>query len=259
MVRVKQVDGAGVWQPLGLLAERPDGEPVSADEIATQIEQLIVAACLAAGTRLPSERDLVQLTGTSRPTVSQAIRILVVKGLVESRRGSGAYVRRKPESSLAASVDLMLNLNQQSVSDLANLRLWLETVGIEQAIEHGTADELAAADRALQEMTANAGDTAAWMSADTHFHATLVRAGHNPYLSSIYESIHETLINYEYRSWIAGAGVPKWLRPQSINGIVALHAPILDAVRNKDEEAGRIAVLHHHYVMAQHLQLAGRD
>ncbi|OYN95746.1 GntR family transcriptional repressor for pyruvate dehydrogenase complex [Propionibacteriaceae bacterium ES.041] len=259
MVRVKNVDGAEIWEPLRRLAERPEGEPVSADEIAGHIEQLIVTACLTEGTRLPSERDLVQLTGTSRPTVSQAIRILVVKGLVESRRGSGAYVRRKPEFSLAASVDLMLNLNQQSVGQLADLRLWLETVGITRAIEVGSEDEVAAGERALEEMIANAGDTAAWMSADTHFHATLVRAGHNPYLSSIYESIHETLINYEYRSWISDGTVPKWLQPAAINGIVALHTPILDAVRNRDEEAGRIAVLHHHYVMAQHLQLASRD
>ena len=33
-----------------------------------------------------------------------------------------------------------------------------------------------------------------------------------------------------------------------------LHEPILAAVRDRDEDAGRIAVLRHHHVMSQHLE-----
>jgi GntR family transcriptional repressor for pyruvate dehydrogenase complex len=234
-------------------AGQRDGEPVAAEEIASQIEQLIVSARLPEGTRLPSERDLAQLTSASRPTVSQAIRILVVKGLIDSRRGSGAYVRRKPETSLAATVSLMLSLNQESVTHLNDLRLWLESDGITQAIKRGTPAEVAAGEAALRTLAASAGNTSAWISADTTFHATLVRASHNPYLASIYESVHETLINYEYRNWIDSGTVPDWLRPSEAAGLTALHEPILAAVRNRDEDAGRIAVLRHHHVMVQHL------
>ena len=261
MPRSKQTDGAGVWQDLRATAGRRDGEPPKhgepvAEEIADQIGQLI-AAGLPEGARLPSERDLAQLTGASRPTVSQAIRILVVKGLVESRRGSGAYVRRKPESSLAATVSLMLSLNKESVAHLNDLRLWLESEGITQAIRVGSAAEVDAGEAALRQLAASAGNTSAWISADTHFHATLVRASHNPYLASIYESVHETLINYEYRSWIASGTVPGWLRPGRAAWLTALHAPILAAVRDRDEEAGRIAVLRHHQVLSQHLAASG--
>jgi GntR family transcriptional repressor for pyruvate dehydrogenase complex len=263
LARSKQTDGAEIWQVLEASAGQRDGEPVTAQrvagqEIAGQIEQLIVSARLPEGVRLPSERDLAQLTGASRPTVSQAIRILIVKGLVESRRGSGAYVRRKPETSLAATVSLMLSLNQESVVHLNDLRLWLETDGITQAIRQSTPAEVDAGEAALRELAASAGSTSAWISADTQFHATLVRASRNPYLASIYESVHETLINYEYRNWIGSGTVPDWLRPSEAAGLTALHAPILAAVRDRDEEAGRIAVLRHHHVMAQHLaQVSG--
>jgi len=259
LARSKQTEGAEVWQSLRPFAQeqaagRRDGEPVAAAEIAGQIEQVIVSAGLAEGVRLPSERDLAQLTGASRPTVSQAIRILIVKGLAESRRGSGAYVRRKPESSLAATVSLMLSLNEESAGHLNDLRLWLESDGITQAIRRGTAAEVDAGEAALRQLAASAGNTSAWISADTHFHATLVRASHNPYLASIYESVHETLINYEYRDWIGSGTVPGWLRPGEADRLTALHEPILTAVRMRDEEAGRIAVLRHHDVMAQHLR-----
>jgi GntR family transcriptional regulator, transcriptional repressor for pyruvate dehydrogenase complex len=251
--RSKLTEGTEVWQVLQAPARPRHSAPVAAEEIAGQIGQLIVAARLPEGARLPSERDLAQLTGASRPTVSQAIRILIVKGLVESRRGSGAYVRRKPESSLAATVSLMLSLNKESVAHLGDLRLWLEGDGITQAIRLSTPAELDAGEAALRRLAASAGDTSAWISADTNFHATLVRASHNPYLASIYESVHETLINYEYRSWIRSGTVPGWLRPGEAPGLTALHAPILAAVRDGDEAAGRIAVLRHHAVMAQHL------
>ena len=254
LARSKQTDGAEVWQALRAPAGRRDGGPAAAEEIAGQVGQLIASARLPEGVRLPSERDLAQLTAASRPTVSQAIRILIVQGLVESRRGSGAYVRRKPESSLAATVSLMLSLNKESVAHLGDLRLWLETDGITQAIRLATTAEADAGAAALRQLAASAGDTSAWISADTNFHATLVRASHNPYLASIYESVHETLINYEYRSWIASGTVPDWLRPAEAAGLTALHAPILAAVRDRDEEAGRIAVLRHHDVMAQHLR-----
>jgi len=253
LARSKQTDGAEIWQVLRESARQRDGEPVAAQEIADHIEQLIVSAGLPEGIRLPSERDLALLTSASRPTVSQAIRILVVKGLVESRRGSGAYVRRKPETSLAATVSLMLSLNQESVAHLNDLRLWLEGDGVTQAVVRSTPAELDAGETALRALAASAGSTSAWISADTLFHATLVRASHNPYLASIYESVHETLINYEYRNWIGSGTVPDWLRPSEAAGLTALHEPILAAVRDRDEKAGRIAVLRHHHVMAQHL------
>jgi GntR family transcriptional repressor for pyruvate dehydrogenase complex len=259
--RSKQTDGAEVWQvlrPFTDAAGRRDGEPVAAEEIAGQIGHLIVSARLPEGARLPSERDLAQLTGASRPTVSQAIRILIVRGLAESRRGSGAYVRRKPESSLAATVSLMLSLDRESVTHLNDLRLWLESDGITQAIRLSTPAEVDAGEAALRRLAASAGDTSAWISADTNFHATLVRASHNPYLASIYESVHETLINYEYRSWIDCGTVPAWLRPGEAARLTALHAPILAAVRDRDEEAGRIAVRRHHDVMSEHLAVASR-
>jgi GntR family transcriptional repressor for pyruvate dehydrogenase complex len=232
---------------------RVSGDVRVAEDIATQLQAFIIDNDVAAGVRLPSERDLAVILNTSRPTVSQAVRVLVVRGLVESRRGSGIYVTRRPQTSLAASVDLMLELDQESVTHLADLRLWMETAGVVEAIARATDDEIEEGERALEGLRSSAGDTAAWMSADTAFHATIIRGAHNPYLSSIYQSVHTTLINYEYRSWIDEGRVPRWLRSSEIAALNAIHDPILQAVKGRDEEAGRIAVLHHHYVMAQHL------
>jgi GntR family transcriptional repressor for pyruvate dehydrogenase complex len=232
---------------------RLGAENRAAEEIAQQIQDIIVTHDLPEGLRLPSERDFAGLLFTSRPTVSQAMRILIVRGLVESRRGSGAYVQRRPEVSLASSMDLMLGVDQESVVHLADLRLWLEDAGVREATDQRTSEDVNAAEEALERLRQSTGSTASWLSADTHFHATLVRASHNPYLASIFEGVHKSLMNYEYRQWIASGTVPTWLGRRHSSALTALHEPILFAVRDRDVEAGHLAVLHHHHAMEEHL------
>lgn len=231
----------------------------AAEEIAQQIQEVIVSQDLPEGLRLPSERDLAEIMSTSRPTVSQAMRILIVRGLVESRRGSGSYVLRRPEASFASSMDLMLGVNHDTVGHLTDLRLWLEDAGIREAVDRRTDDDVQLADAALDRLRRSTGSTAAWLSADTQFHATLVRASHNPFLSSIFEGVHKTLMNYEYRTWIGNGTVPSWLGRRHASALTALHEPILFAVRDRDALGGQLAVLEHHHAMQEHLAASHRS
>ena len=61
-----------------------------------QVENVIIdrisAGSLPAGSRLPSEDDLVQQYAVSRTTIRAAIQSLVQRGLVEIRRGKGTFV-----------------------------------------------------------------------------------------------------------------------------------------------------------------------
>ena len=94
------------------------------------------------------------------------------------------------------------------------------------------------------------------MSADTRFHAALVGGAQNPYLTSIYESVHVTLINYEYQFWIASAETPRWLQQDQQDHLIAIHRPIVTALRGRDSVALQAAVLSHHGEMARHLREA---
>jgi len=121
---------------------RPVSSRRVSEQVADQIRGLITREHLAEGDRLPPERDLAELFGVSRPMVSQALRMLSLMGLVEIRQGSGAYVLRRPQAMVAASVSLMLDLDQGPLDDLAELRLWLETLGAVHAAQRGGAADL---------------------------------------------------------------------------------------------------------------------
>ena len=58
-----------------------------------QIKGLIVSENLEPGTKLPSERKLVEALGVGRSSIREALRILEIMGLVEVLPGKGAFVK----------------------------------------------------------------------------------------------------------------------------------------------------------------------
>src|ERR1700730_4456529 len=96
---------------------------------------------------------------------------------------------------VTASVSLMLDLDTHSVEHLLQLRLWLETLGVEEAATRNPVlrvAELEDIQAALHRLHDAAGHTSEseLIAADTVFHATIVRSAGNPYLAAMYESVH---------------------------------------------------------------------
>ncbi len=65
-------------------------------QLAQALTAAIRSGALRPGDRLPSEPDLARRHGIGRPTVRQATDVLVRRGLIERRRGSGTFVRHAP-------------------------------------------------------------------------------------------------------------------------------------------------------------------
>lgn len=63
-------------------------------QVAEQLESAILDGSLAAGDRISNEISLAQDIGLSRPTMRQAIQVLVDKGLLVRKRGVGTQVVR---------------------------------------------------------------------------------------------------------------------------------------------------------------------
>jgi GntR family transcriptional regulator len=61
-------------------------------QVATQLRAAIASRAITG--KLPSIMDLTEETGLAPNTIRRAIKILVDEGLVETRQGRGAFVRR---------------------------------------------------------------------------------------------------------------------------------------------------------------------
>jgi len=71
----------------------PHGRRLVYVEIARVLEERIRDGTYPPESRLPAELDLVAEFGAARETVRQAVRLLADRGLVETVRGKGSFVR----------------------------------------------------------------------------------------------------------------------------------------------------------------------
>lgn len=72
--------------------------------VSRELRLEIAAGNFAPSNKLPSEAQLVERFGVSRPTVARALRDLQAEGLVERRAGSGTFVRSEPQANTETRV-----------------------------------------------------------------------------------------------------------------------------------------------------------
>src|SRR5437764_121911 len=76
-------------------------------QIADQLVSALREDRIAMGDRLPSERELAELFGVSRPTVREAVAALELAGVVESQTGRGTVVVATPSGVAMWGVDVL--------------------------------------------------------------------------------------------------------------------------------------------------------
>jgi len=71
------------------------------DTVVDRLRNEIVTGAWPVGTRIPTEAELVEALGVSRPSVREGVRALAQVGLLESRQGDGTYVIADNETAVA--------------------------------------------------------------------------------------------------------------------------------------------------------------
>lgn len=75
----------------------PDSPLPLYHQLAERLQERIRAGTYRIGSRIPSEPELARTFGIGRPTVRQATDLLVRRRMVVRKRGSGTFVRERPE------------------------------------------------------------------------------------------------------------------------------------------------------------------
>ncbi len=164
-----------------------------ADLVAQRIRQQIVRGELRDGDWLPTEPELIERFGVSRPTLREAFRLLEADSLVRVRRGppGGAQVSIPGPEAAAPIFSLLLALQETTVEDVYAARMVIEPPAVRRLAEHGsdTDHEVLAAEL---ERVAAALD-GPFGSATVRFHQQIVRLSGNRTLSTVVTLLGEIM------------------------------------------------------------------
>jgi DNA-binding FadR family transcriptional regulator len=152
-----------------------------ADDLVRQFERRIDTGELLPGSRFPTEKAITDSAGVSRTVVREAFARLAARGLLESRRGSGAYVSAGARyRAFQVAPEEMREV--EDVVKLLEMRMALETEMAGLAAERRSDEDIAMLRECLDHMAATE-DVEASVDADAAFHATIARAARNEYYS----------------------------------------------------------------------------
>lgn len=156
------------------------------DAVAERIRGEILAGRLAAGSRLPSERELALALGINRLSLRAALARLEALGLVVTKHGAGTVVaswRERAGLDALAALAGALNPTEPAWHDLLasilEVRRVLAAEAVALAAERHTPEDIAHLEAAAVEQNDNLGDPVALARGDILFQRAVVRAAHN--------------------------------------------------------------------------------
>jgi GntR family transcriptional repressor for pyruvate dehydrogenase complex len=156
------------------------------DAVADRLRNEILAGRIAAGSRLPSERELSLALGVNRLTLRAALARLEAMGLVVTRHGSGTEVASWQENAgLEALGMVMASLEHgepawvELLTSLLEVRRILVAEAVALAAERHGSDDIAAMQRIASEQTSRLGDALSFARGDFAFQRAILRAAKN--------------------------------------------------------------------------------
>lgn len=206
-------------------------------QIADQIRDQILAGSVEAGRQLPSERDLAQNLGVSRPTVREALIALEVAGLVEVRVGVGAFVKPQTGGKIA------LPELSSSPLEVTAVRRLLEPEAAALASQSISPEGTARLAETLRRMRSETAAGQWSFDTDRVLHMTLAEACGNSVLREMLDGLWKARgdeLDTRFHQHLVEAGAVR-------EHILTDHEAIVAAVVSGNAEAARTA-------MARHLQ-----
>ncbi|MFP1642904.1 FadR/GntR family transcriptional regulator [Pontitalea aquivivens] len=207
-----------------------------------QIETLILQGILRPGERLPSERELSERLGVSRPSLREAVAALQDVGLLTTRAGAGIYVAEVLGAAFSPALIRLFAQHDQAVFDYISFRRDMEGLAAERAAQLGTDTDLKVIDTIFQRMMAahdkrNPNEEAAL---DAQFHIAIIEASHNVIMLHMMRAMFGLL-----KEGVFYNRSVMFRNRSTRDTLLAQHKAINDALQARDPVAARAAVAKH--------------
>ena len=207
------------------------------EQIADQLEELVIATGFEPGHRLPTERDMARQLRVGRPTIREAYRVLQDRGLVTLSPGTGTRVSAVSSRAISRSVRRFLTSRKVPTREIMEMREILEPEVAALSAARATPELIEGMEQSLSELAAHHDDLGAYVEADFAFHVLLFTAAGNDTLSAVYSQVMNALKD-------AMREVTVYERRTGRHDPLSHHT-ILRAIKARDAEEARRVVREH--------------
>ncbi len=210
------------------------------------IKRYITENNLAPGAPLPPENELARQLGVSRNSVREAAKALESVGILETRHGSGLFVREFSFDPLLENLPYGMYTDLQQLEDLLQVRKVLELGMIHLAIEAISPDQLGEMARLLEIMKQKAEENRAFPEEDRAFHRKIYEATGNTVLLKLLDIF-----------WLAFHNAALEAVAQNTNPQQTYldHAAILAAIKAKNTAQVQEAIDKHYGALQERINL----
>src|SRR5215213_6501003 len=175
-----------------------DGFPMSkvakarvSDRVLEALVELLRSGALKQGDKLPNEIALARSLGVARSSLREAVRSLIVAGVLDAAPGRGTVVAAPFGQRF--SDELALTLAHAAVRDFYDLRMLLEGEAVARAALNWTPSQLRDIEQANSVVNRLIRQGRSWFAANGRFHGAIARASGN---SAFYFCIRSILNNF---------------------------------------------------------------
>ncbi|NVK30494.1 MAG: FCD domain-containing protein [Gammaproteobacteria bacterium] len=229
----------------------------TASSIARRIETLILDGTLPPGKKIPSERQLAERMGVSRPILREAIKELRGRGVVNTEHGRGTFVMGMVQESAPTSPLVHLYKDHsRTVYDLLEVRELLEGQAAKLAAIRATQADKHNLTKAFEALDAATAQTETYEAAklDHNFHHAIYIASHNPVLVHTLENLME-LMRHSVFTCVSNL----YHRPAQKAQIDRQHRQIYQAIMGGQDEWAQKSAANHIRHVANELREIERE
>jgi DNA-binding FadR family transcriptional regulator len=214
----------------------------------TQLRAYLAQQNLPENTRLPAERELVEILGVSRGELRKSLAVLEKEGELWRHVGKGTFVGGRPidlPTSIAAIAD------RTNPAEVMRTRFLIEPEIAREAALNATRDDIDDMKLCLTG-AANAESWRQYEYWDNRLHRTIAQATHNALLLALFDKLNgvRRAVVWSRRRDDAG-------RPPSTHHSFAEHEAVVQAIVERDHNEAAIR-MRQHLSTVQHNLLAIR-
>ena len=208
------------------------------DQVADVMAAKIRAGRLAVGDKLPTEAALVDQFSVSRTVVREALSRLKSLGLVESRQGSGVFVKEVGFSPL--NFDAKSVASRQAVIQMVEVRRALEAEVAALAAHRRTKTDIKHIHKSIADLDKAVLAGGDGVLEDVQYHLAIAEAARNPFLMGTLQYLGQFL---QGATRVTRANEAR--RDDFARQVRDEHAVIGQAIEAGDSEAARRAATAH--------------